>query len=126
MDLARGSLRRRDRGEAVNAWRALVAGRWSLIDRFEADGRRYVVARLNPIGGATPKALTARERDVVRMRASAQSLKNIAAELGLGVSTISSDLRCAVGKLGLRSAAELIALANALAEPARVDPDQRE
>jgi DNA-binding CsgD family transcriptional regulator len=114
IDRARGRLRHRAPDEAVDAWRALVAGRWSLVDRFESDGRRYVIACANPLGAAGPAGLTSRERDVVRMRAAARPLKLIAYELGLGLSTVAGDLQRAIDKLGLRSSAELVQLANAM------------
>jgi hypothetical protein len=27
------------------SWNALVAGRWSIVDAFDSDGRRLIVAR---------------------------------------------------------------------------------
>jgi hypothetical protein len=44
MDLARGRMSKRNPERALQLWRALVDGRWSLVDSFETDGRRYVVA----------------------------------------------------------------------------------
>ena len=43
MDRAR--LRGTDEDEALELWQGLVAGRWSLVDRFDSDGRRFLVAR---------------------------------------------------------------------------------
>ena len=41
MDRARGAERRRDPNGAVRRWRVLADARFSLIDRFESDGRRW-------------------------------------------------------------------------------------
>ena len=43
---------------------ALLEGRWSLVDRFDSDGRRFIVAYRNPPGVLNPRRLTAREREV--------------------------------------------------------------
>src|SRR5205085_4095883 len=61
---ARGSIRHRSGHEALELWRALVAGRWSLVDRFESDGRRYVVAMRNEPCSPDPRGLTAREQTI--------------------------------------------------------------
>lgn len=99
--------RRRDQDEAIGAWKALVSGRWSLVDSFESDGRRFVLARRNE---ATPRAmpLTLRERQVVAAAALGHSNKLIAYELGLGASTISTLLARARHKLGLTTRGDLI------------------
>ncbi len=61
--------------EALAGWTAVVQARWSLVDQFESDGRRFVVARENeprasyccePTGRGVPQArcpwaLSARE-----------------------------------------------------------------
>src|SRR6266481_4745371 len=44
IDRARGRLRHDTPEETVALWKVLVGGRWSLVDHFERDGRRYVVA----------------------------------------------------------------------------------
>jgi hypothetical protein len=50
LDRARGPLRRRDPERAMALWQAMVAGRWSLLDHFDSDGRRFVVAHRNDAG----------------------------------------------------------------------------
>ncbi len=42
-DTARDRLRREDPERATEVWTALVAGRWSLVDRFERGGRLLVL-----------------------------------------------------------------------------------
>ncbi len=109
MDRARGRLRRSDPAEALGIWTALVSGRWTLVDHFDHDGRRYVVARKND-PDVTPSAdiLTRRERQVVSYAAMGQSNKLIAYTLGLSASTIAMHLSNAAAKLGVKSRVALI------------------
>ncbi|HVY45932.1 MAG TPA: helix-turn-helix transcriptional regulator, partial [Minicystis sp.] len=87
--------------------KGLVDGRWSLVDRFDRDGRRYVVAHANRLGAPGPRALTAQERDVAAMAAVGLPIKVIAYELGLSVPRVSNVLRVAMAKIG-SSRAELV------------------
>ena len=110
VDRARGRVRRENNDDAVEVWRGLVAGRWSLVERFESDGRRYLIARQNdPKVDALPM-LTERERQVLIFRALGHSLKLIAYELGLSKATVSRTFSRAKAKLGIRSPADLMAL----------------
>jgi DNA-binding CsgD family transcriptional regulator len=106
-DRARGPLRRRAPDEAIEVWRGLVAGRWTLLDHFDRDGRRYLVAHRNDPDAHDPRALTLRERQVVGYVALGQSNKLIAYELGLSESTIGVLVHRAAAKLGARSRAQL-------------------
>jgi hypothetical protein len=87
-DRARGPLRRKDPDEALQIWRGLVAGQWSLVDWFDTDGRRYVIAHENAPIAPDPRALTERERQVAGFAALGHSNKLIAYELGLSPSTV--------------------------------------
>ncbi len=97
---ARGNLRRTDPDEAVAIWRGLVAGRWTLVDRYERDGRRYLVAHKNDPDAPDPRVLTPRERQVVGFAALGLSNKAIAYELGISPSTVGVLLGRAAAKLG--------------------------
>jgi DNA-binding NarL/FixJ family response regulator len=85
------------------AWDAVLAGRWSLVDRFDSDGRRYVIAYRNPPGVLDPRRLTPREEGVVALAAIGRSNKEVAAELGVTQSTVGTLLAGALAKLGLAS-----------------------
>jgi DNA-binding NarL/FixJ family response regulator len=110
VDRARGKLRRTDPEAAVRVWRALVAGQWSLIDRFESDGRHLLVARRNEPNAPDPRALTRRERVVARYVGSGHSNKLIAYTLGLSEGSVSATAASVFRKLGVRSRTELIAI----------------
>jgi hypothetical protein len=99
MERARGPLRRRNPDEAVETWRGLVAGRWSLVDHFDSDGRRYLVAHRNDATTPDPRALTERERLVLGYADLGRSNKMIAYELGLSPSTVAVFLARAREKI---------------------------
>lgn len=89
------------------ARQVLLAGRWSLVDRFDSDGRRFVVAYRNPPGVVDPRRLSERERDVASRIAQGKSQKVVAAELGIRPSTVARVATAVIKKLGLRSTREL-------------------
>jgi DNA-binding CsgD family transcriptional regulator len=105
--------RKRDPEAAIDLWRALVEGRWSMIDRFDSNGRRLFVARRNDPAARGPRGLTARERQVVGYAALGHSNKLIAYELGLAESTVANHLTDAQLKLGVRTRTELIQIHSA-------------
>ncbi len=78
IERARGPMRRDEPDGAVAAWRALTACRWSLVDQFESDGRRYVVAHRNEPRVGAVAALTERERQAVAFAALRHNNKLIA------------------------------------------------
>ena len=110
MDRARSSLRRKDPDEALAMWRALVSGRWSLVDKFDRDGRRFLVAHKNDPRARALGALTPREQQVTAYLALGHSNKHIAYELGLSESTVSEVGRRSLAKLGISSRADLARL----------------
>jgi hypothetical protein len=61
IDRARWKMRRRDPDGALEAWRSLVEGEWSLVEIFESDGRRFMVARRNAPDAPHAPLLDARE-----------------------------------------------------------------
>jgi DNA-binding CsgD family transcriptional regulator len=98
-DKARGPLRHREPERAIALWQALVAGRWSLLDRFDSDGRRYVVAHRNDASFPDLRGLTMRQRQIASYAALGYSNKVIAYQLGLSTSTVSEHLARARSKL---------------------------
>lgn len=111
---ARGAERRRDPAAATEGWTALVSGRWSLVDRFERGGRRYIVARRNEHAVSDPRALTPRERAIAHLAALGKPNRLIGYELGLAESTVGSHLSTIMRKLGVRSRVELLELVSRL------------
>lgn len=108
VERARGRLRRTDPEEALELWRALFDGRWSVVERTESDGRRFLLARRNEPGSSDPMALTQGERDVLACAARGHSNKYIGYLLGVATSTVSSRLETSMRKLGLHSRREVI------------------
>jgi DNA-binding CsgD family transcriptional regulator len=105
---ARRELRRTDADLALAEWRALLAARWTLVDHFESDGKRYVLARRNAPVPQGLDALTTRERQALGFAQLGHSNKLIAYEMGVAASTISVLLYRAAKKLGC-DRSELIA-----------------
>lgn len=103
--------RRVDAKASVAAWRALVDGRWSVIDFTDRDGKRFVLARKNRPFGRDRRAITDTERQVLACAALGYSNKVIAYELGLAMSTVSVHLRRGLQKLGLKNRSELLGMA---------------
>ena len=114
IDRARGRLRRGEPFAAVDLWRGLVAGRWSVVERYESDGRRYYVAHKNVPQTPDPRALSPRERQVVDLAVQGHANKVIAHELRLGISAVANYLRSAQQKIGAKNRIELIRLARLL------------
>ncbi|QSQ21957.1 hypothetical protein JY651_43585 [Pyxidicoccus parkwayensis] len=97
--------------EAPHGTRDLVegvlSGRWVLVDRFEQDGRRFLVARERGAARGVA-ALSPREREVVTCALRGLSNKAMAYDLALTESTVATHLRRAMAKLGVSSRTELI------------------
>jgi DNA-binding NarL/FixJ family response regulator len=109
MDRARARLRREDPDGALDLWNGLVAGRWSLVDRFEEGGRRFVVAYRNDAELADPRGLSRREHLVCELLGRGRTSKEVAYELGVTVSAVFNAASRARAKLGLSSTTELVA-----------------
>jgi len=93
--------------DELELWPALVAGHWTLIERFDADGRRFLLARRNEPDVQKLVKLTPREREVIRRVLLGQANKLIAHDLLVSEATVSEHLKIALAKLNLRSLAEL-------------------
>jgi DNA-binding NarL/FixJ family response regulator len=69
--------------EAVAIGRALADGRWSLVDHFDHEGRRYLIARPSEPDARAWAKLTERERVAVAFASMGHANELIAYELGL-------------------------------------------
>ena len=108
VEQARTKAVRADPAHALTLWRGLVDGRWSLVDRWESDGKRYVAVHANPPSGKDPRALTEREAAVLSYAVRSASDKEIAFALGLPAGTVATIIRRVVHKLGCRRRVDLI------------------
>lgn len=113
-DRARTEVGRRNAEESLEAWKALVNGRWTIVDHFDTDGRRYLVAMVNPPELHASLALDLHEAQVAELAALGHSQKFIAYELGIHESAVSRLLKSAMGRLGLKSRVDLAALVRSL------------
>ena len=96
--------------QSLELWQSLVEGRWSLVERFDSDRRRFYVALRNPAAKVEAKALTTRQAEVVAYVGSGAGTKAAAYSLGISVSAVRAHLSQAMAKLGVSSRVELIDL----------------
>lgn len=93
VDRARMQKNRHDPQTSLSLWRALYDQEWSVMDQFDSDGRRYVIARRNPVpdvGLSLP--LSPQERQVADLVAMGHSNKAIAYEMGIAISTVATHV----------------------------------
>jgi DNA-binding NarL/FixJ family response regulator len=114
IDRARGSLRRHDADEALAVWRALVAGKWSVVEWIDSDGRRLLVAHLNSIDAEDPRRLSGREREVAEFIIYGRSNSEISYALGLAVGHVNRIVRSVLRKLGHARRTDLACVFGAL------------
>ncbi|MEM7137335.1 MAG: LuxR C-terminal-related transcriptional regulator [Myxococcota bacterium] len=107
-DRARGSLSKTNPEEALEIWQGLVRGKWSLVDWFDSDGRRFVLARPNAPDLGDPRGLSEREMQVATFAATGESGKRIGYRLGISTGHVSSVLRSVMRKLDVKSQSELV------------------
>ena len=121
VDRARGELREADPHEALETWKALVNGRWSMVDWFDTDGRRFFLAIPNPPELRDPRGLTERERQVVTYVLLGETNKLIAYRIGLSQGRVSALLKSAMHKLGVNSRTQLARRLGPLGVPKPAD-----
>lgn len=113
--LDRARLRRRRREvEAIDDWRALVEGRYSVVPRDDSDGKRHYLLVRNQAITEPHARFTAREIEVLRVAARGFTGKGIAYALGLSEASVSTALGSAAAKVGLRSRLALVDVASAM------------
>jgi DNA-binding CsgD family transcriptional regulator len=108
--LASKQARRLDPDAAVELWRALVDGRWSIVQRTDSDGKRFLLARRNAPEVRDIGSLAPREALAAAYAALGHSSKLIAYELGIPESSLSVLLKQAMHKLGAKNRMELALL----------------
>lgn len=113
MDRARHASVRSSPERALELWRGLVAGQWSLVDHWESDGRRWVAAYANRPGVRDPRALTETEQSILRYVAVGATNKDAGYALGLSDKTVSSCVSQIMKKLRVRSRVDLAAVLDA-------------
>lgn len=94
------ALRRTEPDEALALFRALVAGRYSVVDWVDADGKRFAIVHENPFPQRSPLALSRREGDVAERLLEGRSNSEIAYLLGLSTGTVNRIARDVLSKLG--------------------------
>jgi len=93
--------------EAVDIWRGLIGGAWSLVKHTDTEGRRLILAVKNDTGYEDARGLTDRERAVLAYAMLGHPNKLIAFHFNLSAATVSLHLKRALAKLGMRSLADL-------------------
>ena len=107
-ECARRRLRHGEAEQALNLWEEVVRGRWSIVDWFDSDGRRFILALPNAPDARDPRGLTEREIQVAAQVSTGDSCKLVAYRLRISRSRVSALLHGAMLKLGVQSRPELI------------------
>ena len=108
VDVARGRLGKRETCEALRVWKGVVRGRWSIVDWFDSDGRRFILALPNTPRSRDPRGLSERELQVATHAGAGESSKLIAYRLGVSRSRVSRLLHQAMHKLGVQTTGQLV------------------
>lgn len=115
VDRARSRSGRSDPAAALELWQGLLGGRWSLVEHFDSDGKRFMLARRNDPGYPEPAGVTRRQRQVLFYASVGLSNKEMAYALGLAENTISAHVSSGLARLGITSRTELIRIGSGLA-----------
>ncbi len=110
MDEARRRAVRESPERALGLWRGLVAGRWSLVDHWEREGRRYVAAYPNRPGMRDPRAFSPTQQAVLRTLALGATTKEASYALGLSEKTVTGCVTQIMRRLRVRSRVELASM----------------
>ncbi|HEX6245180.1 MAG TPA: hypothetical protein VFZ61_29865 [Polyangiales bacterium] len=111
-----------DASEARKVWRALILGQCRLIESFDADGHRYLIARRNPAGARASARLSEQEVRALYLRAVGTSYKVIACELNMSTAAAHGLTRSGMRKIGVHDEAELPWLFGSLSRNERCPP----
>lgn len=108
MDRARGRLRKSETCDTLKLWEGMICGRLPIVDSFDADGRRFILALPSGPHVRDPRGLTKREYQVATYAAAGESCKLIAYRLGISRCWVSQLLHGAMRKLDVRTTAQLV------------------
>ncbi len=108
IERARRKDRRTDQVALLEAWRAIYERRWTLVETIESDGRRMLLARVNPPAQHVDAKMTPREREVAALVAQGVPQKAVGYELALSPSTVAFHVRNIAKKLGASSTTDLV------------------
>lgn len=106
LDRARCRRMGKEPNEAARLWMAFVDGEYSLVETFDSDGQRMILAVRTRTNHAA--RLTSQERIVVEQVAQGHANKEIGATLGISSSTVAVHLHLAMKKLGFRDRQSLV------------------
>jgi len=93
--------------DLILAIRMVLSGGFFLSPSINSQVIGEYAQALKTFADSGPTALKPREKEVLRLVADGRSTKSIAKELGLSIKTIEAHRTQIMGKLGLRSIAEL-------------------
>lgn len=116
LEQARNPADAESRAGELRSLRGLISARWEIVDSFERDGKRYVVALRHAEDRDVRCELSPREWAVLAAAARGQHNKLIAFELGLAPSTVRVLMFRAMRKLRAKSRVEALERFESLAQ----------
>jgi DNA-binding NarL/FixJ family response regulator len=108
----------------MRLWRGLVEGRWSLVDRWESDGRRYIAVHANAPAQRDLRALSAAEQATLSYLLLGASNKEIAFTLGLPLGSIATRVRAVMRKLRAATRRDLVGMDHGDAIPIELEGER--
>lgn len=103
-----------DQSSVLDAWRGLVNGHWSLVERTDTDGKRRYYAYANPPNAISYRALSEIESAVLDLTCKGLSGKQVAYALGVAASSVTRRIDRAASRLGFRRHVDLIQFASGI------------
>lgn len=110
---ARKESARGDSGAVFSLWERLARGQWLLLDQFDGEHERHIVA-IPCSTSSSLRELSPQQDAIARAAGRGLSNKEIAAELDLSERAVDNQLRRALQKLGLQNRTSLVRLWSAL------------
>ena len=98
------------RSDLQRYWSNVLAGKWAIMDRFDTDGRRFVVAVPVSKYGDKLRGLSPREREVFALLGEGLANKHIGFELDISETAVSTHVHSIFRKLGIDDRSALVQL----------------